>query len=69
MSFNILGAPTSTLDTINNLGTHYKDQGKLQKVKEMYQRAFEGKEKALDVERTLTLHTVNLLGNLSQRKT
>jgi tetratricopeptide (TPR) repeat protein len=35
---------TSTLDTVNNLGILYADQGKLDKAEEMYQRALEGYE-------------------------
>ena len=38
---------TSTLDTVNNLGILYSDQGKLKEAEEMYQRALAGKEKAL----------------------
>jgi tetratricopeptide (TPR) repeat protein len=42
-----LGAEhTSTLDTVNNLGILYADQGKLAEAEEMYQRALKGKEKA-----------------------
>lgn len=36
-----------TLDTINNLGNLYADQGKLADAEMMYQRAQEGYEKAL----------------------
>jgi tetratricopeptide (TPR) repeat protein len=36
--------PTSMLDTINNLGTLYVDQGELNEVEEMYRRALEGYE-------------------------
>ncbi|KAN0068529.1 hypothetical protein V8E54_013253 [Elaphomyces granulatus] len=37
---------TSTLDTVNNLGNLYADQGKLDEAEKMYQRALQGKEKA-----------------------
>jgi Tfp pilus assembly protein PilF len=33
---------TSTLDTVNNLGLLYSDQGKLEEAEEMYQRALKG---------------------------
>ncbi|KAI9854868.1 MAG: hypothetical protein M1813_000644, partial [Trichoglossum hirsutum] len=38
---------TSTLDTVNNLGLLYMDQGKLDEAEKMYQRALQGYEKAL----------------------
>jgi tetratricopeptide (TPR) repeat protein len=37
---------TSTLDTVNNLGNLYADQGKIAEAEEMYLRALRGKEKA-----------------------
>ena len=55
---------TSTLDTVNNLGLLYADQGKLAEAEKMYERALEGKEKALGPKHTSTLNTVNNLGNL-----
>jgi len=42
----------STLDTVNNLGTLYADQGKLDKAEEMYIRALKGFERSLSVEHT-----------------
>ena len=54
----------STLNTVNNLGTLYADQGKLGEVEKMYQRALEGYEKALGWDHTSTLNTVNNLGAL-----
>jgi tetratricopeptide (TPR) repeat protein len=48
----------------HNLGNLYADQGKLAEAEQMYQRARQGKEKALGVEHTSTLRTVNNLGNL-----
>jgi tetratricopeptide (TPR) repeat protein len=41
---------TSTLDTVNNLGLLYADQGKLVEAEQMYQRALQGYEKALGLE-------------------
>lgn len=47
---NALGADyTSTLDTDNDLGNFYKDQGKLAQAEEMYMRAPKGREKALGI--------------------
>ncbi|RYP56571.1 hypothetical protein DL771_011750 [Monosporascus sp. 5C6A] len=42
----------------------YSDQGKLKEAEEMYQRALQGKEKALGPDHTSTLDTVNNLGIL-----
>ncbi|KAK3934113.1 Tetratricopeptide repeat-domain-containing protein [Diplogelasinospora grovesii] len=42
----------------------YADQGRLTEAESMYQRALEGKEKALGRDHTSTLDTVNNLGNL-----
>jgi tetratricopeptide (TPR) repeat protein len=38
---------TSTLDTVNNLGNLYANQGKLAEAEAMYQRALDGYEKTL----------------------
>jgi Tetratricopeptide repeat len=57
---------TLTLDTVNNLGTLYKDQGRLAEAEQMYVRALQGKEKALGGEHTLTLETVE--GDLDEVK-
>ena len=54
----------STLETVNNLGILYRNQGKLAQAEEMFVRALEGGEKALGAEHTSTLGTVNNLGNL-----
>jgi tetratricopeptide (TPR) repeat protein len=35
---------TSTLETVHNLGTLYRDQGKLAEAEQMYQRALAGYE-------------------------
>ena len=50
---------TSTLDTVNNLGLLYADQGKLGEAERMCQRALAGNEKALGPDHTSTLDTVN----------
>ena len=55
---------TSTLDTVNNLGALYSDQGKTKEAEEMYLRALRGKEEAWGPKHTSTLSTVNNLGNL-----
>ena len=55
---------TSTLNTVNNLGLLYANQGKLVEAKQMYQRALQGKEKAWDPDHTSTLDTVNNIGLL-----
>ncbi|KAF1817833.1 uncharacterized protein K489DRAFT_303975, partial [Dissoconium aciculare CBS 342.82] len=55
---------TSTLDTVNNLGNLYSNQGKMAEAEEMYVRALRGKEKAWGAEHTSTLATVNNLGSL-----
>ena len=54
----------STLDTVNNLGNLYTDQGKLDEAEKIYHRALDGKEKALGPTHTSTLDTVNNLGIL-----
>ncbi|KAH8796050.1 TPR repeat-containing protein, partial [Hyaloscypha sp. PMI_1271] len=50
---------TSTLNTVNNLGLLYADQGKLAEAETMYTRALQGKEEALGPKHTSTLSTVN----------
>ena len=54
----------ATLDTVNNLGILYADQGKMAEAEEMYVRALRGFEKAWGPEHTSTRSTVNNLGNL-----
>ncbi|KAF4881285.1 Nephrocystin-3 [Colletotrichum fructicola] len=46
------------------LGNLYKNQGQLKEAEGMYERALQGKEKALGPDHTSTLNTVNNLGNL-----
>jgi tetratricopeptide (TPR) repeat protein len=46
---------TSTLGTVINLGSLYREQGKLKEAKEMYQRALKGYEKALGLDHISTL--------------
>ena len=50
---------TSTLDTVNNLGNLYSDQGRMKEPEEMYVRALAGKEEAWGPNYTSTLDTVN----------
>ncbi|OXV05922.1 hypothetical protein Egran_06309 [Elaphomyces granulatus] len=59
---------TSTLETVNNLGILYADQGKLDEAEEMYQRALQGYEKAFSLENVAryqpALNTMWCLGEL-----
>ncbi|KAH9225153.1 hypothetical protein K456DRAFT_1879191 [Colletotrichum gloeosporioides 23] len=48
----------------HSLGNLYSDQGRLKDAKAMYERALQGKEKALGPDHTSTLDTVHNLGNL-----
>ena len=50
--------------TYFRLGYLFNDQSKLAEAKQMYHRALQGYEKALGTEHTLTLDSVNNLGNL-----
>ena len=52
------------MDAMDMLGDLYFDQGRLKEAEAMYQRALEGKEKALGPDHTSTLNTVNNLGLL-----
>jgi tetratricopeptide (TPR) repeat protein len=52
------------INSLQMLGDLCSNQGKLAETEEMYQRALKGKEKALGVEHTSTLDTVNNLGSL-----
>jgi tetratricopeptide (TPR) repeat protein len=54
----------STLNTVNNLGLLYEEQGKPKEAEEMYVRALRGYEEALGAKHTSTLHTVYNLVNL-----
>jgi tetratricopeptide (TPR) repeat protein len=54
----------SLTGAFHNLGALYADQGKLDKAEEMYERALQGYEKALGLDHTSTLDTVNNLGIL-----
>ena len=54
----------STLLTVNNLGSLYRDQGKLDQAEVMLQRALQGYEKALGPEHPETLVIANNLGTL-----
>jgi tetratricopeptide (TPR) repeat protein len=59
---------TSTLNTVNNLGNLYKDQGKIAEAEAMYLRALEGREKVLGHGHTSTLQTVQNLGVLYEKQ-
>ena len=61
----VLGAEhMSTLDTVNNLGILYNNQGRMAEAEAMHLRALQGKEKALGPEHMSTLNTVSNLGVL-----
>ena len=64
MVLNDLVTDNSIAWAYHNLGRLYKDQGKLAEAEQMYQRALQGKEKALGAEHTSTLDTVHELGSL-----
>ena len=53
-----------TLSTVNNLGSLYADQGRLQEAEAMYQQALAGKENIWGQGHPSTLSTVNNLGSL-----
>ncbi|KAN0069133.1 HET domain containing protein [Elaphomyces granulatus] len=59
---------TSTLNTVNNLGGLYANQGKLDEAEKMYQRALQGYEKAFGPENVAryrqALNTIRNLGDL-----
>jgi tetratricopeptide (TPR) repeat protein len=52
------------MDAIHGLGILYVNQGRLAEAEAMYERALQGKEKALGPDHTSTLDTVNNLGAL-----
>ena len=52
---------TSTLDTVNNLGLLYADQGHLEEAEMMYNRALAGYEKVCGPDHTSTLDAVQKL--------
>jgi tetratricopeptide (TPR) repeat protein len=54
----------STVNTVNNFGILYADQGRLADAERMYNRALAGYEKAWGPDHTFTLRTVNNLGDL-----
>jgi tetratricopeptide (TPR) repeat protein len=59
---------TSILDTVNNLGLLYVDQGKLAETEKMYIRALQGYEEALGIKLVpsylLALNIMIAFGNL-----
>jgi tetratricopeptide (TPR) repeat protein len=54
----------SILDTVNNLGLLYKNQGKLDETEEIYMGALKRTGKVLGVEYTSILRIINNLGLL-----
>ena len=54
----------STLQTVNNLGNLYANQGKLAEADKTYERVLRGFNEALGPKHTSTLQTANNLGNL-----
>ncbi|KAF2728891.1 hypothetical protein EJ04DRAFT_448464 [Polyplosphaeria fusca] len=52
------------LGALDNLGSLYTDQGRLDDAERMYKRALQGTEKALGRNHPSTLDTVNNLGIL-----
>jgi tetratricopeptide (TPR) repeat protein len=54
----------TVLAAVHTLGILYADQGRLGEAEKMCERALRGKEEALGVGHSSTLHTVNNLGNL-----
>ena len=52
---------TSTLDTVNNLGLFYAEQGKMVEAEEMYLVALRGYEKACGTEHLSVVRVVNNL--------
>jgi tetratricopeptide (TPR) repeat protein len=57
-----------TITAIHGLGELYFNQGKLDKAEEMFERALQGREKALGRDHPSTLGTVNNLGNLYRKQ-
>ena len=55
---------TSTLDTVNNLGVLYRDQGKLAQAEQMYRRALMGFQKSLGLEHPSTVLVMNNMKKL-----
>jgi tetratricopeptide (TPR) repeat protein len=55
---------TSTMNTVDNLGNLYFDQGKIEEAEKMYSRALRGKEEAWGSKHTSTLDTVYNLVHL-----
>jgi hypothetical protein len=58
--------PTSTLDTVNNLGTLYADQGKMVEAEEILLRALRGYEKAFGTDHRRTQATTRNLRRLQK---
>ena len=58
----------STLNTVNNLGVLYNDQGKNSEAEKMYQRALDGHEKAWGPDHPSTLSIIKNLRLLSAHR-
>jgi len=58
----------AVMEAIQMLGILYSDRGRLVEAEAMYQRALEGKEKALGRDHTSTLRTVNSLSLLYSKQ-
>ena len=57
---------TSTLDTVNNIGVLYSDQGKLDEAEKMFRQALEGYEEAIGIENMQTyIPALNAMKNLA----
>ena len=59
---------TSTLNTVNNLGSLYSVQGKIAEAEEMYVRALHGYEKAVGKDDPRTQTVSRYLEDLQARK-
>jgi tetratricopeptide (TPR) repeat protein len=55
---------TTTLETVNKLGIIYKDQGKLAKAEQIFDRALAGYRKACGFNDTSSLYIVNNLRSI-----
>ena len=55
----------STLDTVNNLGLLYSDQGKMTEAEEMYMRALEGFKKIYNADHPRVLSVTSNLSLLT----
>ena len=58
------GDHPNTLNTMNNLGVLYCNQGNYIKAEEYYVKCYEGRLRALGEDHPDTLSSMNILGNL-----